>query len=316
MVNNLNNSLIAFLKIIRLPNLILIAITQYFVRHYLMVEYYFDGRVYSKRNLDYTLGNFDFFLLVLSTVLVASAGYIINDYFDTKIDRINKPDRIVIDKGIKRDKAIYLHWILSAVAVLLGFYLAWKIGHLKFGFIHLLSVGLLWFYSTTFKREFFIGNLIVAVLTGMVVLLVGLYEPKIYQTSHSSFNFILGYGFFAFIISLAREIIKDMEDIKGDAAHHCRTVPIVMGIKGGKIIAAIFLSGIMVFIGYLQLTQYTSGDMMSLWYFLLALQLPLIFTIGLTFTAKTKRDFHLAGLFAKGVMAAGVFSMLIFYYSL
>ncbi|MGI8892557.1 MAG: geranylgeranylglycerol-phosphate geranylgeranyltransferase [Bacteroidia bacterium] len=281
-----------------------------------MIEYIFDGRIYTKRNLDFTLGNFDFFLLVLSTLLVAAAGYIINDYFDTKIDRINKPDRVVIDKGIKRDKAIYLHWILSALAVIIGFYLSWKIGHFKFGFIHLLSVGLLWFYSTTFKREFFLGNLIVAALTGMVPLLVGLFEPKIYEGSHSSFSFILGYSFFAFIISMAREIIKDMEDIKGDAALNCRTIPIVLGINGGKIIAAIFLIGIMAFVAYLQVTQYTSGDMMSFWYFLLALQVPLLFTIGLTFSAKTKKEFHLAGLFAKGVMAAGVFSMLIFYYSL
>lgn len=316
MVGKAENFLLGFLKIIRLPNLILIAITQYFVRYFLMVEYFYDGRIYSKRNLEYTLGDFDFFLLVLSTILVAAAGYIINDYFDTKIDRINKPDRVVIDKGLKRDKAIYLHWILSSVAVLIGFYLAWKIGYLRFGLIHVLSVGLLWFYSTTFKREFLIGNLIVAVLTGMVPLIVGIFEPKIYETSHSSFNFILGYGFFAFIVSIAREIIKDMEDIKGDAALNCRTVPIVMGVKGGKIISSVFLVGIMVFIGYLQSDQYKLGDMMSFWYFLLALQLPLIFTIGLTLSAKTKKDFHLAVLFAKGVMAAGVFSMLIFYYSL
>lgn len=308
--------MIAILKIIRLPNLILIALTQYFVRYFLMVEFYIEENILIKRNIDYTLADFDFFLLVLSTILVAAAGYIINDYFDTKIDRINKPDRIVIDKGLRRDKAIYLHWILSGVAVVIGFYLAYKAGHLKLGFIHLLSVGLLWFYSTMFKKEFFIGNLIVAALTGMVPLLVGLYEPKIYETSHSSFNFILGYSFFAFIITISREVIKDMEDIKGDAALNCRTVPIVMGMKGGKIVAAIFLVGIMIFLGYLQSIQYQNNDLISFWYFLLALQLPLIFTIGLTFSARTKKEFHLAGLFTKGVMAAGVFSMLIFYYSL
>ena len=305
----------AFVKIIRLPNLLLIALTQYFVRYFLMIEFYLNEGIYTKRNIDYTLGNFDFFLLVLSTMLVAAAGYIINDYFDTRIDRINKPQRVVIDRGLKRDKAIYLHWILSGIAVLIGFYLAFKIGYWKFGFIQLLSVGLLWFYSTTFKKEFFIGNLIIAVLTGLVPLIVGLYEPQIYETSHSSFNFILGYSFFAFLITIPREIIKDMEDIKGDAALNSRTLPIVIGITASKVVAIIFLISIVVFIGYLQLLQYQSEDMMSFWYFLLALQLPLLFNIGITVTAKTKKDFHLSGLFTKGVMAAGVVSMLVFYYS-
>lgn len=100
------------------------------------------------------LSEIQFFLLVLSTVLIAAAGYIINDYFDVRADKVNKPKRLVIDNGVKRRVAIGAHTVINLVAILLGLYVSYAIGVTKLAFIHFICATGLWFYSTTFKNNF------------------------------------------------------------------------------------------------------------------------------------------------------------------
>ncbi|GAC1429421.1 MAG: hypothetical protein NVSMB7_06050 [Chitinophagaceae bacterium] len=161
-----------------------------------------------------------------ASVLIAAAGYIINDYFDLDIDQVNKPGNIIIQKFIKRRWAIFWHLGLSFAGVLLTFIISWKIGNWVIGPVNLLSVFLLLFYSTTFKKKFLIGNIIISLLTAWVVFVLYISEldlvtftqqPMYHAAMTRVFKLAVLYGGFAFVISLVREAINDMEDIKGDA---------------------------------------------------------------------------------------------------
>jgi 4-hydroxybenzoate polyprenyltransferase len=300
-------------NLVRLPNLLMIAATMCFTRYCLI------GEMLNLQGLWLSQSDLDFTLLVLSVIFIAAAGYMINDYFDTKTDSVNKPDKVVVGREISRRQVMATHIVLNILGVILGFYLAYKSHFLQLGFINLLSVGLLWFYSTTYKRRFLIGNLVVAILAGVLPIIVLVFEPHSHYLSDDNAQgiyFVIGYAFFAFIISLIREIIKDMEDIEGDKADGCTTMSIVIGTKASKAIA-LFISLIVIsLIAYIQYVQYVTKDFISFWYFLLAIQLPFILMFYKLIKAKGKSEFNQASFFAKIVMIGGILSMIVFYISL
>jgi len=224
-------STLALLKLIRLPNLLIIILTQYFTRIFL---------IGPKQQWTDHIANIDLFLLSLSTILIASAGYIINDYYDIKIDTINRPKRIVVGKILKRRTAMGLHIVLNALGILIGVFLSVKIA-----VVNIFAGFLLWFYSNYLKRLPFIGNFIVAFLTTLVIGILAVYFQQ---------NTVLIYTFvvFVFFISLIREIIKDLADMKGDIVFGCKTLPIIWGIRKTKYLlyglTAIFIAALFSFI--------------------------------------------------------------------
>lgn len=180
----------------------------------------------------------DFLILVLLTLLIASAGNIINDYFDVKADRINKPEKVVVGKHIKRRWAIVLNWMFNSVAFFLAAFLSWKHQNIWLLIIPALSINLLWLYSMYFKRKAISGNILVAILTASVPLLVGLFNPE--STDHSDVLIIIGfYALAAFWLNLIREIVKDIADVKGDLRLGSSTLPIAVGIRQSKIITIV-----------------------------------------------------------------------------
>lgn len=308
----------AFLKLIRLPNLLIIAFTQYMIRFCLIEP------ILNLAGLYIQMSDLEFFLLILATVFVAAGGYVINDYFDVRIDNINKPEHLVIDKGVKRRVAMGAHAVLSFLGVAIGIFLAWRCNILMAGgTLFTVSVIGLWFYSTSFKYQFLSGNIIISLFTGMVPFMVALFEvPRIilrYSSRLAEQQYELGtvvtdtillwtgaYGLTAFGLSLIREIIKDMEDIEGDQEYGCRTIPIVLGIKKTKAIVAALIVFFMAGIGYIQYIQLAAKDKYSFLYFLAFIQLPLLFVLFNTITAKEKKHFHLASTFVKFIMLAGI----------
>lgn len=246
-----------FLKLVRPVNLIIIALTMYSVRFF----YFVLGGADSRNSNE----SFDFFLLVFSTVLIAAAGNIINDYFDVRADRINRPERLIITRHIKRRWAIISHWTLNMVAFSIAIYLSARYNTFWYVFIHLLTINSLWFYSMYFKRRPFIGNLLIAGLTALVPILCGIHFylqisypgghhdilPNVHslQDSISAWkDFLLSKGrfvyvlaYFAFTLNLSREIIKDVEDMEGDKLIYARTLPLVLGVKKSLWIATLIL---------------------------------------------------------------------------
>jgi len=270
----------ALLRLTRFWNLFIIGIAQYFAAVFLIDQ----GKL-----LDWKL-----FILALSTAIIAGAGYIINDYYDIKIDLINKPGRVVIGKDITRRYALLYHTLLSFTGVALGFVLGWRIG-----FIHILSSFILWWYSNSLKRQPFIGNLMVALLTGLSVLLINVlyHQPNL---------FVICYALFAFFMTLVREIVKDMEDLKGDNTFGCRTLPIVWGIRKTKLVVYAVLALFVILV----ITINVAYTQLPYYYFLLFLFLPLALLLWKLIRADTKHEFYWLSQWCKIIMVLGVLSMI------
>jgi len=275
-------------------------------------------------------GEAQFALLVFSTLLIAAAGYIINDYFDTQADLINKPARVVVGVQISRRVAMILHAVLNILGVSIGVYLAFYIHLPALSLVFVIATGMLWFYSTNYKRQFLVGNLSVAFLTGLVPLMVVLFEiPLLNETygqqmirNAANFDYIFAwvsaFGFFAFLTTLIREVIKDAEDFEGDMAYGMKTVPIVLGSFWTKFFLVVLITGAIFMLVYLLLKYIVFSvepiDYVSLVYFGLCLILPLIALAIQVLLARDKRGFSRASLLIKIIMLAGIlYSAVVFY---
>ncbi|MBC7863563.1 MAG: geranylgeranylglycerol-phosphate geranylgeranyltransferase [Bacteroidia bacterium] len=350
------NSFISFLKLIRFGNLLIIAATQYLFEYFILpgemfhpnralAQYYETTGTFAPFSYGMQLSHFDFFLLSLSTVMIAAAGYIINDYFDVKTDRINRPDSIVIDRGIKRRVAMAAHTVINFTGIGLGIYVGHKAGNFQLGMIHVIVAGLLWFYSTNFKKMFFVGNVVVAFFTALVPLIVAIYELHLLTLNYNSayvmnpffkdfvdnptylgmeieaINFKIPFysacclGVFAFLTNLMREIVKDMEDFVGDMETGGKTVPITLGIKATKnIVHVINILTIcsLGLISYLLWEKY--DDQLSVIYLSTLVCLPLIIFSFLLKNSQNPKKFKKTGMFLKFVMLAGIlYSFLVYY---
>jgi 4-hydroxybenzoate polyprenyltransferase len=257
---------------------------------------------------------YDFILLVAATVFITAGGYVINDYFDIKTDLINK-GKVIVGTKIPRRKAMMWHSIFNFAGVAAGFYISYKAGYIWLGTMFLAVSGLLYFYSASYKRQFLIGNLIVALLTAIVPMLVVFYEwPALYK--YYSINAIRlpqiniivywvgGFALFAFLINLTREIIKDIEDFEGDTAYGRNTVPVVIGVLSSKIVSIclITLTIIMLYLVW----HFFVNDTITLIYVTVMIVLPLLFVIFKLIKSSEKKHLHSASRIMKIVMLTGV----------
>jgi 4-hydroxybenzoate polyprenyltransferase len=302
--------LISFFKLIRWPNLFFIALTQ------LLFFYAVFYSLLPGKTFPFT--NDLFYLLIAASVCIAAAGYIINDYFDLQIDTINKPDKVVVDKILKRRWAIVWHWMLSGIGIFISLYISWKIGSWLIALINFFCVCLLWFYSTTFKKKLLSGNIIIAALTAWVILVLYFYITAIARIQPVDFDerkflrFTILYAGFAFIISLIREVIKDMEDIFGDAAYRCKTMPIVWGIPASKVFTAVWIVVAIAGLIVLQLMAWQAGWWWIIGYSLVMVIAPLAFVLSRLYKAKDAKDYHQLSSWMKFIMLTGILSMLFF----
>jgi 4-hydroxybenzoate polyprenyltransferase len=310
----------AFLKLIRWQNLLMVAITMVLMRYAVLAP------VLSKIGVILKTGSgeeipvilqspwYDFVLLVIATVMLTAGGYIINDYFDIKTDLINK-GKVIVGTKIPRRQAIVWHSIFNIAGVILGFYISYKAGYIWLGTLFLVVSGLLYFYSASYKRQFLIGNIIVALLTAMVPMLVVFYEwPALYKyyalnaIKPPNINFIIywvgGFAFFAFLANLIREIIKDIEDFEGDIAYGRNTVPVVIGVLSAKIVS---ISLILVTIILLYLAwHFFINDTLTLLYISIAIVLPLLYVIFKLVISSEKKVLHSVSRIMKLVMITGI----------
>jgi len=197
--------------------------------------------------------------------------------------------------------------------------------------VFLIVPGLLWFYSTSYKRQLLIGNIMVALLTAVVPLMPFLFELPLLHDEYwqvlllkpSMFNevtyWIVGYTIFAFILTLFREIVKDIEDVEGDNAFGRRSLPVVVGVDNARNIAAVILMLTIVVLAYLfgaYLNHLSTGgfDYFSFGYIVVAIGIPIFILIVKLLTARTKADFHWASNFSKVIMLFGILYSILFRY--
>jgi 4-hydroxybenzoate polyprenyltransferase len=306
------NILRAFLKLIRWPNLLFIALTQILFRYFILPFSY----LYQQPHPVYKLNNTLFLLLMIASVCIAAAGYIINGYFDLNIDLVNKPGSLIVDRYIKRRWTIVWHITLSAVGLLLSLYIGVKLHNFYIPVFNLLSIVALWFYSASFKKKFFIGNVVIALLTAWVILIIMVAEYRFGAVVNESWQRLLKFTFiysgFAFIISLVREVVKDMEDLPGDEKYGCKTMPIVWGIRVSKVYAAVWISVLIATAFILLFYVIQLGWWISALYSLLAVVLPLGWLMKKLYEARTTADYHQLSSAIKIIMLCGMLSMIFF----
>ncbi|MEP7279528.1 MAG: geranylgeranylglycerol-phosphate geranylgeranyltransferase [Bacteroidota bacterium] len=311
----------AFLRLIRWPNLVFIVLTQFLFYSCIIVTTYGHHAVPSAWFLSWSL----LWWLAAASVLIAAAGYIINDYFDLNIDQVNKPANIIIQKFIKRRWAIFWHLSLSFAGVVITFVISWKIGNWVIGPANLATVFLLLFYSTTFKKKFLIGNIIISLLTAWVVFvlyfseldLVVFTRQTIYHTAMTRiFKLAVLYGGFAFIISLVREVIKDMEDIKGDELYGCRTMPVVWGVPAAKVFAGVWLIVLILAVIIILVYAVLIGWWFAAVFAFTLVVIPLAMILRSLYLAVTSSEFHAISTLIKLVMLTGIISMVFFKWHL
>ena len=311
----------AFLKLIRWSNLLIVILTMVLMRYAILepVLNKLDINLYSlagsATSMSLQSSWLDFILLVAATVLITAGGYVINDYFDIKTDLINR-GKVIVGTKIPRRKAMMLHNVLNITGVAAGFYLSAREGFIWMGILFLIVSGLLYFYSASYKRQFLVGNLMVAVLTAMVPMLVVIFEaPVLYQYYAINavkipdlsiiFYWVGGFAILAFLTTLAREIIKDIEDFEGDVAYGRNTVPVVIGILTSKIVTVCLLFVTLLML-YLVWFIYLN-DFITLIYITVAVAIPLVYVIFQIIFSQSRKQLHSASRIMKIVMLTGIF---------
>jgi 4-hydroxybenzoate polyprenyltransferase len=300
------NLVSAFFRLIRWPNLVFIALTQILFYSCIYLPLYHEQR--TSRLI----------LLILASVFIAAAGYIINDYFDLNIDQINKPQKNVVDRIIHRRWAIIWHLLLSVTGIVLtAFAVGLQYWYLVFA--NLLCVALLWFYSTSFKRQLLIGNLVISLLTAWTILILFFafsHPSNAFNTTDTLsvkfFRLAFLYGGFAFVISLIREAIKDMEDMEGDARYGCKTLPIVAGVRSTKIYTAIWLTVLIATLVILQVYILQFGWWPAVLYAAFLVIIPLLYCLVKLKKATSSKNFAHLSSYTKWIMLTGILSMIFF----
>lgn len=259
-------------------------------------------------------------LLMLATVLIAAGGYVINDYFDVKIDRINRPDEVIVTRSISKPTAMRLSIILSGLGIGFGIVLAILLRSMTFAILFIIIPGLLWFYSSSYKRLFMIGNLIISLLAALTPMIVAMANVAILQLRyatilpyttlvHDLYAWLGGFALFAFLLTWVREIVKDMQDQMGDRELECHSMPVVWGDQWTKVFVTVLIVLTLAIIGYLwyQVLPFERAwSSLSTRYIVFGVVIPLLGSLGLLWSAKIPSDYKTCQQLVKFTMLLGM----------
>lgn len=302
-----------YLKLIRIPNLVFIAILLWVMEKWVAVPVL--GQSLWQEQLPWWL----LMLLIVSTVLIAAGGYVINDYFDVKIDRINRPERLIVTRTISKEQAMRFFQILTACGIAMGIAVAVVVRSTTLGLIYVVVPGLLWFYSSSYKRQFIVGNVIVAFASALVPMLIAFanvsylkhsygevvqYSPA----SHDLYIWLGGFALFAFLCTWIREVIKDLQDQTGDRELECHSMPIKMGETPTKVFvtAMVLLTvGLIAWLAFSILPFSHVWGCLSIRYVVFGLFVPFVCLLWLVWAAKIPSDYRAPQFLAKFIMFLG-----------
>ncbi|MCF6351259.1 MAG: geranylgeranylglycerol-phosphate geranylgeranyltransferase [Flavobacteriaceae bacterium] len=295
-----------FFQLIRYKNLLLLT--------FMMIL--FKYAIYHTFKFPFSINLFPFFLLIIATLLITASGNIINDIFDLEIDKINKPNKIIIGKYINKKKSLNLYYTLNTIGVFIGIYLSFIVHKIPYAFVFILTSALLFLYTKYLKKRAILGNLIISLLIAVSIILVYVFSEL------SNFNNLqnriiitvfLTYAFFAFILNFIREIVKDIEDIDGDYSQDLETLPILIGKKRTQNIVFRLTAIPLLLSIYFAFVYFKSQYIMPL-YILFFILLPLSYFMYKIITIKLKKEFYKLSILLKIIMFFGMLSILLINY--
>ncbi len=306
-------SMIHFFKLIRYQNLLMLAFMQLIFRYGFL----------KWQNIPLSLADWQYCLLVLSTVLIAAGGYVINDIFDQDTDSENKPSKTIIGKEISESMGYNIYVALTVAGVGIGFYLSNVIMKPSFATIFILIASLLYIYATSLKQILLVGNVIVAFLLSFSVVIIGIFDlyPATYEGNQKEmgvlFSILIDYAVFAFIINFIREITKDLEDVNGDYNQGMNTLPIILGVqRTAKVVFGLSFIPLFILLYYTNSYFASNNLYVTTIYSLLTLVGPLLYFTIKSWTATTKKDFHHLSLVLKIVLLFGILSISVIAYNI
>lgn len=295
-----------YLKLIRYQNLLLLALMQLIFRFgYLELI-----------NIPLSLWYWQYGLLIAATVLIAAGGYVINDIFDQETDLENHSKKTIIGNSITESKAYIIYASLTISGVLCGFILANSVEKSNFAVIFVLIATLLYFYASTLKQIAIVGNIIVATLLAFSVIIIGIFDivPNTFDFNQKqmmlAFAILFDYTKFAFIVNLVREIIKDIEDIKGDTLQEMKTLPILIGAsKTSKIAFVLLLVPVLYLFYYVKSNLFDNNLLYSVFYMIALVIAPMIICLIKIWNAKEKSDYTQISKLLKWIIFFGILSI-------
>jgi 4-hydroxybenzoate polyprenyltransferase len=270
------------------------------------------------QNIFLSLNDWQYLLLVLATVLIAAAGYVINDILDQETDYDNDKGNVIVGKLISEKVAYNLYFILNITGVGIGYYLANVIHKPSFAGAFIIISATLYMYATSLKQMLLIGNIVVALLLSFSVIIIGIFDllPATYEGNQTEmgvlFSILIDYAIFAFIINLIREIVKDMEDVEGDYYNRMSTLPIAIGLgKTSKIVGVLGIIATLILLWYINSNLMSSKLYYAVIYGLLFVVAPMIFFVVKVWNAKTKEEFRFLSNVLKWIIFFGILSILV-----
>lgn len=299
--------MLSYLKLIKIDNLILVALAQLCVKYGLFDPF----------GIDITLNGFGISLLIIATLCIAAAGNIIIELYEQP-----NTEAMQLQRNLVPEKSANVLFItLNVVGVLIGFYLANVVGKPPFAALFIIASGLFYLYASYLKEVFVLKNVIIALLASAVILLVGVFDliPAITNRNREShaviFSILLDYSLFVFIIITLQELIKDCIHIDRDHNTGLRTVPIVLGKdRTTKLIAILSILPIVAAIYYIYTYLFSNTSAVILVLFLIVA--PLLFFTVKAFGAENNKQLKLLLIILKVILYITSISLLFYQFLL
>jgi len=297
-----------YLKLIRYRHLLVLAFMQLIFRYGFL----------KLQNISLSLADWQYILLLLSTVCLAAGGAIINAIFQQDSDSENKPEFQVVGKFISENTAYNLYAGFTFIGVSIGFYLSNVIQKPNFAILFILIASTLYFYASSMKNSILVGNLIIAFVNSIYLLIIGLFDllPSTFEGNQTvmgiHFSILIDYAIFTFIISFLIELVSDIKNTEGDKSQGLSTLAIAIGtLKAKKVALAISLIPIFCVLYYLKVYLFDAKLLYSFIYGLIFIIMPLIYFLIKILKANEPKEFRHLYLILNWILVLGYLSILV-----
>jgi len=295
--------IVTFFNLVRWKNLLLITYVFFLIKFLL----------FPSLNTATNLSILQFLVLWISIVFITAAGYIINDIKDIGTDKINKPNAVIVSELITIEKAKQWYIYINTIGITIGIIFSLNIEKPFIAFVFIGTSLLLNWYANYLKSRPLIGNFLVSFLVAFSIILLAILDIN-YQTNslYQIFTILIIYtlGIFAFFMNLAREIVKDIEDIKGDYSLNMKTLPIIFGVSRIRKTVSL-LTLIPVFLLLLIILNLGIYYLALTIYLIVACLIPLIYISFKLWKLKSYKKIHKISVFLKIIMFLGINSIII-----